>query len=80
MRTPVALPTLAERCSAMQMLRFIKSLSFPDWLLRKAPQSRGESESPPDGPEEDLAGHASQTDLDARIDKLVSSRDLKPPE
>jgi hypothetical protein len=64
----------------MQMRRFIKFLSFSEWPFRKASQPRGESESPPDSPEEDSTGQASQADLDARIDKWVSSRDLKPPE
>jgi hypothetical protein len=52
MRTPVALPPFTERCSAMQMRRFIKFLSFSDWL-KKAPQLRDEAESSPHDTEED---------------------------
>jgi hypothetical protein len=79
MRTPVALPPFTERCSAMQMRRFIKFLSFSDWL-KKAPQLRDEAESSPHDTEEDSTSQLSQADIDAWIDKWTSSPGLRPPE
>lgn len=61
----------------MQMITLLYSSA---WLFKNGPQSRGDAERLPPDSEDDLTSQASLADLDARIDKWVSSRDLKPPE